>query len=321
MDEKFKKNINTAFFTYPKAFLPQEKIYTCASSIFLTEFRLLQLSVMGKTKNDIPLENVKGFSADTKGWIKVGTLLVEIKDGTSINFGNVYDKEFEEFQRVLAIIQSGQLPEYIEAPAAKEKPKEVTKQKDDVKSPVKQETGEAVPNQRVVRAAPPYYGTLTANETFGNYRVRVFSDGYIQVSTGLGLIKGSIEKLLQIDCEAQISKKTGLGRGLATIVTAGANQLSPNQRGNLILTITTDKKVHVLFQEMPFAHDIKGMNKLVAAGKSVINQNKKSAPIDLPKISSDNQNLAQQIRELSELKDSGVITQQEFEAAKQKLLS
>jgi hypothetical protein len=209
------------------------------------------------------------------------------------------------------MIHSGEIPEYVEAP---------TKQKN-LEAPTKQKNSEVATEQSVVREAPPYYGTLIANESFGNYKVRIFSDGYIQVSTGLGLIKGSIEKLLQIEGETLISKKSGLGRGIAGIVTLGANQLVPNQRGNLILTITTEKQVHVLFNDMPFAEYIKAMNKLVAAGKSVIKKSAAPTSTTPDKSTSNNQSLAQQIRELSELKDSGIISQQEFESAKQKLLS
>jgi hypothetical protein len=55
------------------------------------------------------------------------------------------------------------------------------------------ETIEGPAVERVVREAPPYYGTVVANEFFGNYKIRIFSDGYIQVSMGLGLIKGRID--------------------------------------------------------------------------------------------------------------------------------
>jgi hypothetical protein len=105
------------------------------------------------------------------------------------------------------------------------------------------------------------------------------------------------------------------------VVTLGKNQLAPNQRGNLIMTITTDKRVHVLLEDVPQKQWIKSMNKLVAVGKSVI---KKSTPSEVTATAKDSphsQSLAQQIRELSELKDAGVISEQEFESAKKKLLS
>ena len=302
MDEKSRKEIIEAFSIYPKVFLSQEKIYAYYNKIYFTGFRLLSTNDFGKIQNEIPIENVLGFKANTRNSLKLGSLLVEKKDGTSVNFGNIIDKEYQEFQRVLTKIHSGELPEYIEAPT-------------------REENSQVARDQTVAPVAPPYHGTVVASEGFGNYKVVIFSGGFVQISKFIGLAKGSVEKLLQIEAESQISKKTGLGRGLATIATVGFNQNLPNQRGNLILTITTDKKVHVLFQDMPYNHDIKSMQKLEAAGKSVINQGAKSTSTDDHKVAPDSQSLAQQIRELSELKDAGIISQQEFESAKQKLLS
>ena len=306
MDEKAKKNITKAFSSYPKVFLPQEKIYLRANTFYITGFRLLNLTVLGKIKDEVLIENILSLSTT-----KVGRLLVETKDGTSVNFGLINEKEFPEYQRILMTIQAGEFLEHIEAPAVQET----------IEAPAVQETIEAPAEERVVREAPPHYGTLVANESFGLYKVRIFSDGYIQISKGLGLFKGSIEKLLEIEGESQITKKSALGRGLAGVVTLGKNQLAPNQRGNLIMTITTDKVVHVLIEDLPQKQWIVSMNKLVAVGKSVIKKGTSIEATATAKESSPSQSLAQQIRELSELKDAGVISEKEFESAKQKLLS
>jgi hypothetical protein len=302
MDNKSKKKIERWLSNKPKVFLPSEKIYASSNSVLITANRLIQLTTSGKIKDEIPLKDVKDFSTTRKKFATAGPLLVETMDGKSLNFGLLLDIEYKEFQRVLVMIQAGEIPEYIEAPAV-------------------METVEAPAVEREVQEAPPYYGTVVANEFFGKYKIRIFSDGYIQVSMGLGLIKGRIEKLNQIECDAQITKKSALGRGLAGIATLGANQMAPNQRGNLILSITTDKKVHVLMHDLPTAQHIKSMNKLAAVGKSVIKKNAPSEVTTTAKDSPQSQSLAQQIRELSELKDAGVISEKEFESAKQKLLS
>ena len=306
MDEKAKKDITKAFTSYPKVFLPQEKIYLRANTFYITGLRFLNLSILGKIKDEVLIEYILSLSIS-----KVGRLLVETKDGTSVNFGLINVKEFPEYQRILMTIQAGEFLEHVEAPAVQET----------LEAPAVKETIEAPAEARVVREAPPYYGTVVANEGFGLYRIRIFSDGYIQISKGLGMFKGSIEKLLEIEGESQLTKKSGLGRGLAGIVTLGKNQLAPSQRGNLIMTISTDKVVHVLIEDFPKEIYIKSMYKLVAVGKSVI---KKGTPSEATATSKDlphSQSLAQQIRELSELKDAGVISEKEFESAKQKLLS
>ena len=87
------------------------------------------------------------------------------------------------------------------------------------------------------------------------------------------------------------------------------------------MTITTDKVVHVLIEDVPQKQWIVSMNKLVAVGKSVIKKGTSSEAATTAKDSPSNQGLAQQIRELSELKDAGVISEEEFESAKKKLLS
>jgi hypothetical protein len=306
MDDKTKTYIGKGLSAYPKVFLPQEKIYARGNTVYISDLRFLNLSVLGKIKDDVPIENVLAI-----GTSKFGSLLIETKNGTSVNFGIIEKKEFLEFQRVLLMIQAGEIPEYVEVPAVKGESTVPT---------IQDETVEPT-EQRDVREAPPHYGTVVANESFGLYKVRIFSDGYIQISKGLGLFKGSIEKLLEIEGESQITKKSALGRGLAGVVTLGKNQLAPNQRGNLILTITTDKVVHVLIEDLPQKQWIVSMNKLVAVGKSVIKKGTSTEVTATPKNSSQSQSLAQQIRELSELKDAGVISEKEFESAKQKLLS
>ena len=87
------------------------------------------------------------------------------------------------------------------------------------------------------------------------------------------------------------------------------------------MTITTDKVVHVLIEDVPQKQWIVSMNKLVAVGKSVIKKGMPSEATGTAKDSPSSQGLAQQIRDLSELKDSGIISEEEFESAKKKLLS
>ena len=159
MDSKSKKNIERALSNYKKIFLPQEKVYASGNTVLITAGRLLQLSFTGKVKDEIAIEDIKGFSTTRKALAKAGPLLVETKDGKSLNFGLLHDSEYQEFQRVLVMIQAGEIPEYIEAPAVKET----------IEAPAVKETIEAPAVERVVREAPPYYGTVVANESFGLY--------------------------------------------------------------------------------------------------------------------------------------------------------
>jgi hypothetical protein len=324
MDEKSREKITEAILGHSQVFLSQEKIYAYYNTLYFTEFRLLRLSISGKKKNEVPIENVLSFHADTKNSAKLGSLLVETKDGASVNFGNIIDKKYEEFLTVWTKIQSGKLPEYVKAPNVVSDEFRCSECGWNTFKWVGR-CGECQAwgsiDKGTVSEASPSYGDPVARESFGKYTVVIFSGGFVQISKLFGRAQLSIEKLLQIEAESQISKKTGLGRGLATIMTAGVNQMSPNQRGNLILTVTTDKNVHVLIQDVPFEHDMKAMQKLAAVGRSVINQGARSTLTEVDKVAPGSQSLAQQIRELSKLKDAGIISQQEFESAKQKLLS
>lgn len=164
------------------------------------------------------------------------------------------------------------------------------------------------------------FGDQLCSEIFGTKSVTIFSKGYVRVSGGLGLVKGEPEKLLDVFGESDITKKTGLGRAATAVFTGGANLvLSPNQRGNLYLTISTDKQTHSLFLEMPKASDIKAMNKIVSAGKGVLHATTQSSPAGDPKPGGGS-DLPEQLQRLSQLKDQGVLSEEEFAAAKAKLL-
>jgi len=94
------------------------------------------------------------------------------------------------------------------------------------------------------------YGTVSASAPFGTRWITIYSNGYVKVSSGLGLLKGEIEKLLGIFGESDITKKSGLGRAAGAVFTLGANiTLSPNQRGNLYLTIATERETHKILTD------------------------------------------------------------------------
>jgi hypothetical protein len=164
------------------------------------------------------------------------------------------------------------------------------------------------------------WGEVAVSAPFGTRWVTIYSKGYIKVSSGLGLMKGDVEKLLDIFGESDITKKSGLGRAAGAVFTMGANiTLSPNQRGNLYLTIATEKNTHSLMWDRPDATSIKNMNKLVSAGKAAIARGRVPSGVEASS-PTQSRDLSDQLAQLAKLHATGVLSDDEFSAAKAKLL-
>jgi len=165
------------------------------------------------------------------------------------------------------------------------------------------------------------YGKVRAKCMFGANVVTIYENGFVRVSKSLGLMKGDIEELIEIFGESDITKKTGLGRAVGGVFTLGANlMLSPNQRGNLYLTIATNKRTHSLIWERPSNTAISEMNKLVAAGKAVIKIKELKEEKVTGKETLQDINPLDQLKKLKELLEVGAITEAEFNEKKVKLL-
>ena len=102
-------------FPSPSMLLPQEEILITTNTILFTSNRILKLSFSGKINREILLEDIKRFSTTRKKFATAGPLLIETKNGQSQNFGNLSDRQYQEFERVL-----GKLPEVAKL---EEKPK------------------------------------------------------------------------------------------------------------------------------------------------------------------------------------------------------
>lgn len=110
------------------------------------------------------------------------------------------------------------------------------------------------------------YGEALAVGLFDTRLISVFSKGFIAVGTR------PPERLLDIQGDVDVNKKTGIGRTAAFVLTGGISLATPSQRGNLYLTITTESTVHALVDTEPTTKAIQAMHKIVATGKAVIKQ-------------------------------------------------
>lgn len=158
-------------------------------------------------------------------------------------------------------------------------------------------------------------GDVVISSTFKTSVITIYSKGYVSVSGGMGLFKGTPEKLQGIDFVADITKKSGLGRGAAAVLTGGLNLLSSNKRGDAYLTIVTDRTTHSLRVEAPYATDMKNGHAIASAGQALLN----ASGIATVTVTNDS-DIAGQLEKLSNLHKKGILSDDEFAAAKSKLL-
>ncbi len=173
------------------------------------------------------------------------------------------------------------------------------------------------------RAEREITGAATESASFGGKTVTIYRNGYVRVS---GLFsKAAAERLVSIEASDQVSKKSGLGRGVGAVATGGLNLLSSNKRGDVWLTIVTESNTHVLHAEPPNAMNIKASKKLEAAGNAVIHAahlNDAPQPQEAPPVPGlqTGPSAADRLRELGVMRDEGLITAVEYDALRTKLL-
>jgi len=114
------------------------------------------------------------------------------------------------------------------------------------------------------------YGALVLEAGPGTKTVRLYSKGYVSIS-GLFSAEKTPEKLIAVSLRSNAAKKTGLGRAVTAVATGGANiVLSGNTRGDLYLSITTNKTVHLIHSDRPQAREMKSFAKVEAAALALI---------------------------------------------------
>jgi hypothetical protein len=269
----------------------------------LTNERFIQLNLAQQVKQAVPLDAVERISTTRKMLAKAGPLILHTSEGLTYNFGILHDVDWGNFQEVFASAKDGQ------------------NSVDDKKSSKSIASEAQMERVRGEMENSNDFGGVAAQGGFGSKIITIYKNGFIQINKNLGFTTGNIEKLIQIDGDSQIWKKTGLGRAAASVITLGMNRAAPNQRGNLTLTITTDREVYVFLEEMPYPHYIKAMHELVNAGKAAIELRDKKEGKKTTSETSSVKSLGEQINKLVQLKESGVLTEAEFESAKTKLLA
>jgi hypothetical protein len=148
-----------------------------------------------------------------------------------------------------------------------------------------------------------------------NVRVKVFKNGYVKVGDR------PLEKLISVSASMEnLGKKSAAGRAAGFLVTGGLNMLSPNKRGDVTLTIATEHKVHVIHTDYPTETQIKGVLAVETAGKAAISRQKSQVNAADNHGFSGTRDIGQSLESLAELHSKGQLTDDEFTAAKKRLL-
>jgi Short C-terminal domain len=168
-------------------------------------------------------------------------------------------------------------------------------------------------------------GPLTASANFGLLKgsVEIYANGYASVNGG----KPDI--LLAISCEESTKTKSALGRGLGAVATNGLNMYWSKLRGQAYLAIATQTTAHSVHLEAPQPSQIESMHKLVAAGQAALKAREaRSSATTTPEprtsvspgTSTSGQDLATQLKALTDLHASGALTDEEFARAKSRII-
>jgi hypothetical protein len=335
MESKSEKKIARALASYSKVFLPQEKIYACSNTVYFTGLRILQLGIAGKVKNEIQLEDVINFSTTRKKFATAGPLLVETINGNSIDFGLLTDKEYEEFQRILTIIRSGGIPEYVEAPT----------QQDNVEAPTQQKGVEPVGDKFFEGTELIFDAGTTKKFGFSpTLQKNIISNSPKGIPPWLVVTSGANGALAAYDTELVILK-IGALTGLMASATGGGRithfpyrQITTIEYNsgflNGVLEILTasysgegNKDFWSIGRTNKGKTDPRQQNNTLPLSKITFNQitpqlNKIREMIE--KIHSGNSSgntgsMSDEIEKLSDLHKRGILTEEEFKEAKKKL--
>ena len=113
--------------------------------------------------------------------------------------------------------------------------------------------------------------------------------------------------------------------------TMGLNLMTtPNKRGDIYLTITTERTTHMIHMSPPTERDLKAMHKISSAGQGVLDALARQTPNSVVTTSSspapqaqpvvEKKSVADELTKLAALRDTGAITDAEFSKLKAQII-
>lgn len=116
------------------------------------------------------------------------------------------------------------------------------------------------------------YGRCVYSGSFGLRSVRMYELGFVRVGVPMFGSMAPFERLVTIESSADVGKKSGFGRAVGATATMGVSLASSNKRGDVWVTIVTDKNTHVLHEEPPTALNMRTAKKMEGAGRALLHQ-------------------------------------------------
>ncbi|MBS4753249.1 SHOCT domain-containing protein [Nocardioides sp. zg-ZUI104] len=174
-------------------------------------------------------------------------------------------------------------------------------------------------------------GHLVLKKTFGGTDVEIYENGYVRVATFMSKTT-PFEKLRSVRYSQQVQDKSAGGRAIAGMATMGLNYMASKEKRTLFLTIATDRKTHTLSTsgDMLRMDDKAGLS-IEAAAHGVLAaapapqapapQIIVQAPAPAPAAAPQSDSLVDQIKKLADLHKDGILSDEEFSAAKKRLIS
>jgi hypothetical protein len=154
----------------------------------------------------------------------------------------------------------------------------------------------------------------------GGTAVWVYSGGYVRFDNNALTKwdmseKAKFEKLLSVKFTTMTRDKSSGGRAVGAVLTLGLNAFASNERIESFLSIATDRKVHKL--DCTRAAGVA----LEAAAQGVIDASRAAGAAQTSVVTqAAAPNVADQLRQLADLHSDGIISDDEFNAAKARLL-
>ena len=174
-------------------------------------------------------------------------------------------------------------------------------------------------NSTYIETFDAFYGAKLVSGIIGLHEISLYENGWVRVRlAGLGFP----EQLRSISGESHASMKTGIGRGLAAVATGGLNMVGgvSKLRGTLNLTIVTSDQVHTISKEGPTPEEVAALQRIVAVGQTLQNDVAVTTPNMSAAHTTTIDSIPEQISALAQLRDSGAITEDEFQSKKTELL-
>lgn len=161
------------------------------------------------------------------------------------------------------------------------------------------------------------YSGLRFGEIAGGKVIKFFDKSYVSVSAWGA---GEPEKLIDVTATADFSNKTGLGRAVVGVATVGLNIVATsNMRGDIYVSIVTEKTTHVIHLTQPSERSVKTARKIEATGKGLVSRLNQIAHTQVAS-TPERFDIAEQLAKIVDLHASGVLSDEDFSNAKAKII-